>query len=98
MDRVVSIQMKTLIINETGPQHIHAMTQWSCRSEDETQLARLLSYRLVTEVEVTISWKQRFNDNDERVSKYFTRNGKGIITYLIILSRSWFKKKTFESY
>lgn len=66
MDRVVSIQMKTLITNETGPRHIRAMIPWNCRSEDETQLARLLSYRLVTEVGVTISWKQRFNDEMEK--------------------------------
>jgi len=69
MDSVVSIQMKTLITNETGPRHILVMIRWSCRSEDETQPARLLSYHLVTEVGVMISWKQRFNDNDERVSK-----------------------------
>lgn len=41
---------------------------------------------------MTISWKQRFNDNDKRVSKYSVRNGAGIITNLI-LSRFCLQKK-----
>lgn len=69
------------------------MTRRNYRSEDETQLAQLQSYRLVTEVEVTIFWKQRFNDSDKRVSKYFARNVKGITTNLI-LRRSCLHRKT----
>lgn len=42
---------------------------------------------------MTIFWKQRFNDSDKRVSKYFARNGKGITTNLI-LRRSCLHRKT----